>query len=293
MPAGVVQPVQQARRQFIEHRGEAANAPGRAVPVRPNRVQVENLFQTVALLSRILDTLLPPHCLACDTPVEDDGQFCLACFRSAYFVTAPFCAQCGVPLPFGAAAGAGGLCRRCEEIPPAFTQARAALRYDETARRLILPFKYADRTEAARGIARLMLRPGAAMLAQADMLVPVPLHKSRRYNQAALLAVELGRMTGRPRALDALVRQKATAPLARMGLAARQAELRDAISLRPGFIAAGKYILLLDDVMTSGSTADACGWEITFRNPDAKPAVRAATPFQRVSRQRRQVLVDR
>lgn len=239
----------------------------------------------VALLSRILDTLLPPNCLACDTPVEDDGQFCLGCFRTANFVTAPFCVQCGVPLPFGAAVGAGGVCRRCEAVPPAFTQARAALRYDETAQRLILPFKYADRTEAARGIARLMLRPGAAMLGQADMLVPVPLHKSRlrfrRYNQAALLAVELGRMTGRPRVLDALVRQKATAPLARMGLAARQAELRDAILLRPGFIAAEKYIVLIDDVMTSGSTADACAAVLRAagaRRVDVLTAARVADP---------------
>jgi ComF family protein len=214
------------------------------------------------LLRRVLDTLLPPSCLACDTPVGDDGQFCLACFRAANFVTAPLCAQCGVPLPFGHAAGAGGHCETCVAAPPAFTQARAALRYDALAQRLILPFKYADRTEAARGIARLMLRPGGRLLAAADMLVPVPLHPSRlrarRYNQAALLARELARMAARPWTPDALIRSRATAPLARMDLAARRSEMQDAIALRPGFVARAQYILLIDDIMTSGTTANTC-----------------------------------
>jgi ComF family protein len=215
-----------------------------------------------ALVARILDTLLPPNCLACDTPVADDGLFCLACFRLANFISAPMCAQCGVPLPHGAAAGQGGACGRCEAAPPEFGSARAALRYDETAQRVILPFKYADRPEMARGLARLMLRPGARLLRTAEVLVPVPLHvarlRMRRYNQAALLALELGRLARVPCIPDALVRQKATAPLARMGLTARQAELLDAITVRAPVQVAGKQILLIDDVMTSGTTADAC-----------------------------------
>ncbi|HUW80361.1 MAG TPA: ComF family protein [Acidocella sp.] len=236
-------------------------------------------------MARILDTLLPPNCLACDTPVEADGQFCLSCFRNANFVTAPFCAQCGVPLPFGEAAGVGGLCGRCVAAPPAFTQARAALRYDETAQRLILPFKYADRTEAARGIARLMLRPGTKMLAATDILLPVPLHKSRlrarRYNQAALLAAELARLAKRPYTQDALIRNRATAPMERMGLAARQAEMQDAILVRPGFQARGKYILLIDDVMTSGTTANTCAaalLEAGAKRVDVLTAARVADP---------------
>ncbi|WP_284258079.1 ComF family protein [Acidocella aquatica] len=214
------------------------------------------------LLRRVLDTLLPPGCLACDTPVDDDGQFCLGCFRVANFVSAPMCAQCGAPLPHGGLAGEGGLCPHCAARPPAFTQARAALRYDETAKKLILPFKYADRTEMARGLARLMRRPGARMLAAADVLVPVPLHRlrlrARRYNQAALLARELARLSGRPCVPDGLIRQKHTAPLEGLSVAQRQAELTEAIMLRPGFEVAGLCVLLIDDVMTSGTTADAC-----------------------------------
>jgi ComF family protein len=224
--------------------------------------KIENLLHVRILFSRVLDTLLPPNCLACDALVEQDGQFCLACFRRANFVSAPLCAQCGVPLTFGHAAGAGGKCAKCAAEPPAFTQARAALRYDATAQRLIMPFKYGDRTEAARGIARLMRRPGAGLLAAADVLVPVPLHKSRlrarRYNQAALLAAELARMARLPCIPDALIRGRATQPLAGMGLAARQAEMQDAIALRPGFAGAGKAVLLIDDIMTSGTIANAC-----------------------------------
>ena len=209
----------------------------------------------------VLDVLLPQNCLACDTPVAEAGQFCLACFRQANFISAPLCACCGVPLPY-AAAGAGGLCGACAAVPPAFTQARAALRYDETAQRLILPFKYADRTDLTSGLARMMYRPGAALLAAAELLIPVPLHKSRlrerRYNQAALLAKALARMAGKACVPDALIRRKATAPLARMDVSQRQAELTGAITLRPGFSPAGRRILLIDDIMTSGTTANAC-----------------------------------
>jgi ComF family protein len=212
----------------------------------------------------VLNTLLPPNCLACDAPVDADGQFCLPCFRQANFVSAPFCTQCGVPLPYAAAANAAGKCGTCEADPPAFTTARAALRYDELTKKLILPFKYADRVEAGRGLAVLMSRPGAELLAAADLLVPVPLHKSRlrhrRYNQSVLLAAALSRTAKIPLSRDALIRLKPTLPLAGMGLEARRAELADCIAIRPSRapLLPGKNLLLIDDVMTSGTTANAC-----------------------------------
>ena len=99
-------------------------------------------------------------------------------------------------MAYAAAAGDDGRCATCLAAPPPFGQARAALRYDDISKRLILPFKYADRTEAARGLAVLMARAGRDLLAAADVLVPVPLHPSRlrqrRYNQSALLAAALG-----------------------------------------------------------------------------------------------------
>jgi ComF family protein len=153
------------------------------------------------------------------------------------------------------------------------------------SQKLILPFKYADRTEAARGLARLMLRPGARLLAEADILVPVPLHKtrlrSRRYNQAALLAAELARLTRLPLRVDALIRQKPTIPLERLGLAARQAQLVDAIILRANVMVSGTKILLIDDVMTSGTTADACATALLAagaRRVNVLTAARVADP---------------
>ncbi len=212
----------------------------------------------------LLDLLLPPSCLACDAPVDEEGQFCLSCFRDASFISAPICRQCGVPLPHSAIAGAGGHCSVCLAVPPAFSQARAALRYDALSQRLILPFKHADRTETSRGLALLMARAGGRLLEQADILVPVPLHRERlrqrRYNQSALLGNALGRIAGRPVLRDALIRHRPTPPLGPLGFTERRAELQDAIAIHPGRAArvAGRIILLIDDVMTSGATANAC-----------------------------------
>ncbi len=145
-----------------------------------------------------------------------------------------------------------------------FQRARAALRYDAQGRRLILPFKHADRTELAAVLAPHMARAGAVLLREADLLVPVPLHRGRlfqrRYNQAALLAKAVGRIAGRPCLPDALVRQRATASLGEKSAAERAAEVAGAFAVRPSRAAqvAGKRVLLIDDVMTSGATANAC-----------------------------------
>lgn len=214
------------------------------------------------LLRWILDSVLPPSCLVCSEPVQADGQFCAVCFGKVNFITSPFCACCGVPFNFQPAFGAEHLCMACNESHPAYTMARAAILYDESARRMILPFKYGDRAESAPNLARLMVRAGGSLLQSADLLVPVPLHVSRlrqrRYNQAALLAKALAKQTGKPVELDALVRTRETRKLEGMDVPTRRQELDNAITFKPQKHMKGKRVLLIDDVMTTGATAHQC-----------------------------------
>lgn len=215
-----------------------------------------------------LDVLLPPQCLTCDAQVDAPGQLCAECFGRTAFITDPCCGRCGAPFE---AAGqdaryraAALTCGKCQEQPPPWGRARAALRYDDQTRRIVLPFKYGDRTEIAKALAPHMARAGSALLRGADVLVPVPLHRlrllSRRYNQAALLAQALSRLSGRPAALDALRRTRATQQLAHMSPKSRDAEVAGAFAVRPRRLARieGAQVLLIDDVLTSGATAAAC-----------------------------------
>jgi ComF family protein len=212
----------------------------------------------------LLDLLLPPQCVTCDAPVDAPGLMCAECFRQTGFITEPFCVCCGVPFASAALGGTGGLCPACEDSPPSFRCARAALRYDAQGRRLILPFKHADHQELASTLAPHMARAGAGLLREADVLVPVPLHRTRlfhrRYNQAALLAQAVGRIAGCPCIPDALLRQRATESLGEKSATERATEVAGAFSVRPSRSSqmAGKHVLLVDDVMTSGATANAC-----------------------------------
>lgn len=216
----------------------------------------------------LLDALLPPECLTCEAAVDRQGTVCATCFRDLAFVTDPLCARCGVPFTHEGQAerGADGalLCGSCAMTPPAYALARAALRYDDAARRLILPLKHADRTELALPLARHMARIGTALIARAEIVVPVPAHwrrlLARRYDQAALLAQAVARLGGKPCLPDALRRMRPTPPLGDRGAAERAILLADAFRARPRVVPriAGRSVLLVDDVMTSGATADSC-----------------------------------
>jgi ComF family protein len=212
----------------------------------------------------VLGIILPARCLSCDANVDAPGQLCPVCFGATTFVTDPCCVTCGQGFSHEREGGRTMQCTVCLATPPVWRHARAALRYDDQAGRIILPFKHMDRVETAATLARHMARAGAVLLCEADLLVPVPLHRrrirARRYNQSALLARAIGRQAGRPAVLDALRRVRVTRSLQGQSKASRAAEMADAFAVNPTRLAGivGRSVLLIDDVLTTGATANGC-----------------------------------
>lgn len=210
----------------------------------------------------LLNAILPPLCLGCGEIVAAPGTLCSVCWQGFSFIAAPQCLRCGVP--FAEDFGTDIQCADCLMRPPRFRRARAALVYDDKSRRLVLPFKHGDRTDMARACGAWMARVGAELLAEADLVAPVPLHWrrlfTRRYNQAGLLAARVARDAGLKLAPDLLRRRHWTGSQAGLKAKERRRNVRLAFDLHPRWAGEvkGRSVLLVDDVLTTGATVDAC-----------------------------------
>lgn len=214
-------------------------------------------------LGGIADLVLPPVCVHCHEPIADHRRLCAACWRDIDFITPPLCDRLGIPL-FRGDNGQPTLSAQAVRDPPVFGRARAVARFDGVMRNLIRGFKYSDRHEVADMLARLMRLAGAELLADADMLMPVPLHRGklwrRRYNQAAILAWKVAGLTGHPVDVTSLRRARATRSQVGLPADQRQTNVSGAFALAPAAagMLRGKRLLLIDDVLTTGSTFGAC-----------------------------------
>ena len=183
------------------------------------------------------------------------------CWSGITFLDGPACECCGLPFAFDP--GPGTRCGACLSQPPAFDRARAIFAYDEKSRGPILALKHADRLDLVPGFAQWLARSGQALLAETDLIVPVPLHRlrlwRRRYNQAAELARRLAARSGKAVAPDALARIRPTESQGAMASAgARRRNVRGAFRVPDPTRVAGRNVLLVDDVFTTGATVDAC-----------------------------------
>ncbi len=214
------------------------------------------------VLRHALDVALPPLCPSCREPLGDGVGLCAACWSKLSFIEPPYCARLGIPFTYDP--GPGLLSMEAIAAPPAYDRARAAVRYDDIARVLVLGFKYGDRLDLAAMMGRWMARAGHELTHDADALLPVPLHWrrlwARRFNQSAALAAAISAICGVPVLHDALKRVRATPQQVGLSRPERADNVQGAFQVPAGHkvSVAGRRLVLIDDVLTSGATVDTC-----------------------------------
>jgi len=229
------------------------------------------------LLQRAIKAIYPSQCTGCEEPTQSDFGLCPTCWSAAHFISGTKCDTCGAPLP-GADAEELAHCDDCLRIARPWSRGRSALVYSGVGRTLVLRFKHGDRSDLAPALGRWLAGATEPILPQNPLFVPVPLHWTRllrrRYNQAALLADQAAKHLGAETCPDALLRTRRTHSLDGQKREARFAALEGAIGVNPKRAAqiAGRNIVLVDDVMTSGATLATCA-EICLRHDVAEVCV--------------------
>jgi ComF family protein len=229
----------------------------RRAALRDKRFGVQQASLARVALGWVLDFALPPRCAGCGTIIDQVHSFCPECWGSLEFLGNGGCVTCGVPLQGTEAE----LCAVCLARPPRIARTRAAVGYDELSRSLVLRLKYGRKVALARTMARY-IAPLIAGAPPDAVLVPVPLHRSRLwqrgFNQSLLIARELSRSTGLPVDPALARRVKRTPPLKGMSILQRRRAVSGAFKVRADAELKGRTVILVDDVLTTGSTANSC-----------------------------------
>lgn len=212
-----------------------------------------------ALVKRAVDLVAPPLCASCRRPLTNPRTLCASCWRELTLISPPICDITGTPLAYDAGEGA-----RSAELAwnyPLYDRARAAVVFDKVSRRLVHQLKYHDVPSVARLMARLMAPASREIMADAECLLPVPLHRrrlaARRFNQAALIAEHLSPVVGLPVVRYAVQRVRRTPHQVGLNREERANNLHNAFVVKDRDQVVGRRIVLVDDVLTTGATADA------------------------------------
>jgi ComF family protein len=232
-------------------------------PIAENEALLQRVKKHGSLaFARLVNVITPPKCLVCRCAVTLGATLCVACWQKLQLIDEPVCDVLGTPFEYDQ--GEGAVSAAAVADPPPWDRARAAAAFNDTSKHLIHLLKYQDTQEAGIAMARMMTGAGRRLLADSDVLVPVPLHRfrlwQRRFNQSAYLADHIAKATGKPCVTDVLLRDRRTRQQVGLTAKERRSNVRKAFSVPPErqFVIDGKNVVLVDDVRTTGATVSAC-----------------------------------